>query len=50
MWVVWLLSLLLLSVPALAEFGFDEKYERDYNIFNPLNQLRPDNPFNPANR
>lgn len=51
MWVVFLLLLpLLFSVtPALAEPSFDEKYERDYNIFNPINQLRPDNPLNPIN-
>ena len=51
MWVVVLLLLpLLLSVtPALAEPGFSEKYERDYNIFNPLNQYRADNPLNPIN-
>jgi hypothetical protein len=32
-----------------AQMGFDEKYERDYNIFNPINQYRPDNPLNPIN-
>ncbi len=32
-----------------SEPGFDEKYQRDYNIFAPTNQLRPDNPFNPIN-
>ena len=31
-----------------AQTGFDEKYQRDYNIFNPANQYRPDNPLNPA--
>lgn len=48
MWVVFLLLLLLLFsvTPALAESGFSEKYERDYNIFNPLNQYRADNPMN----
>ncbi|HET9961108.1 MAG TPA: hypothetical protein VFQ34_02115 [Nitrospiraceae bacterium] len=42
--------LILLSGAAAgwAEMGFDEKYERDYNIFNPINQYRPDNPLNPA--
>ena len=29
--------------------GFDEKYQRNYNIFNPINQYRPDNPLNPIN-
>lgn len=48
--MVWLLGIfLLLAAPASAEFGFDEKYERDYNIFNPINELRPDNPLNPIN-
>lgn len=32
-----------------AQMGFDEKYERDYNIFNPINRYRSDNPFNPIN-
>ena len=46
---MWFVSLLLLSLlfsvtPALAEPGFSEQYERDYNIFNPINQYRPDNP------
>ena len=50
MWVVVLLLLpLVFSVtPAFAEPGFDPKYERDYNIFNPANQYAPDNPLNPA--
>ncbi len=38
MWMVWLLGFFLLAAPAFAEPGFDEKYERDYNIFNPINQ------------
>ncbi len=33
---------------AWAETGFDEKYERDYNIFNPANRYAQDNPLNPA--
>jgi len=46
---MWLLILFLLGVaPAGAESGFDEKYERDYNIFNPANRYAPDNPLNPA--
>jgi len=32
-----------------AETGFDQRYERDYNIFNPANQYAPNNPLNPAN-
>jgi len=34
---------------ASAEFGFDEPYERDDKILNPINQYRPDNPLNPIN-
>ncbi|MBI5316843.1 MAG: hypothetical protein HZB34_12820 [Nitrospirae bacterium] len=44
-----LLSLLFSITPALADPGFGEKYERDYIIFNPINQYRPDNPLNPIN-
>ena len=32
--LLWLASI----VTSLAEPGFDEKYQRDFNIFNPLNQ------------
>ena len=32
-----------------AEQGFDEKYQRDFNIFNPINQYQPGNPLNPIN-
>jgi hypothetical protein len=51
MWVVVLLLLPLVFAftPAFADPGFDEKYERDYNIFIPINQYRPDNPLNPIN-
>ena len=34
---------------ARMEMGFDDKYQRDYNIFNPINRYRPDNPLNPIN-
>ena len=40
---------LFIGVTAWAETGFDPKYERDYNIFNPINELRADNPLNPIN-
>lgn len=52
MWVVVLLLLpLFLSVtPTFADPGFAEKYERDYNIFNPANKYAPDNPLNPAQK
>ena len=33
----------------LAEPGFAEKYERGYNIFNPLNRYNSNNPYNPIN-
>jgi hypothetical protein len=49
MWLPVLLFLLAYSPFAFAESGFDPKYERDYNISNPLNQYRPDNPLNPIN-
>ncbi len=32
-----------------AETGFDPRYERDYNIFNPVTQYQSDNPLNPVN-
>jgi len=35
--LIFLLLLLFSATRALAEPGFSEKYERDYNIFNPLN-------------
>jgi hypothetical protein len=43
-----LLPLLFSATPAFAEQGFDPKFERDYNIFNPANQYAPANPLNPA--
>ena len=48
MWMVWLFCFLLFASPTLAEPGFSEKYERDYNIFNPASLYAPDNPLNPA--
>ena len=47
-----LLSVILLAIAVSAngETGFDPKYERDYNIFNPVNKYAPDNPLNPANQ
>ena len=49
MWILVLITLLLTVTPSVAEQGFDPKYERDYNIFNPLNQDRADNPLNLIN-
>ena len=34
MWMVWVLGLFLFAAPVIDGFGFDEKYERDYNTFN----------------
>jgi hypothetical protein len=38
------------AVSASGEPGFDPKYERDYNIFNPAKKFRPNNPLNPVDR
>ena len=46
--IAWLLLIVLSTAHASAEPGFSQKYERDYNIFTPTNQFRPDNPLNPA--
>ena len=35
MWMVWLIGFILFASPAYAKFGFNEKYERDYTMFNP---------------
>ena len=50
-----LLTILFLLIPFIAsvahsESGFDSRYERDYNIFNPTNKYASDNPLNPTNR
>ena len=47
--MVRLIDFIPFASPSYTEFGFDEKYERDYTIVNPLNQYRPDNPLNPIN-
>ena len=41
-----LLPLFFSVTPSLGNSGFSEKCERDYIIFNPLNQYRTDNPMN----
>jgi hypothetical protein len=41
--------LFMWAAPSLAETGFEQRYERDYNIFNPVTQYQPDNPLNPVN-
>ncbi|MBX9657835.1 MAG: hypothetical protein K2X00_04650 [Nitrospiraceae bacterium] len=48
MWILILMVLLSAVTPSFAEQNFSEKYERDYNIFNPASQYAPDNPLNPA--
>ena len=48
--VLLLLPLFFSVTPAFAEPGFDPKYERDYNIFNPINRYNPNTPFEPLNR
>jgi len=45
-----LLTTLLSAGSVGADIGFDERYERDYNIFNPITQYQPDNPLNPVNK
>ena len=44
------MTLFLGTTAAYADMGFDERYERDYNIFNPVNRYQPDNPLNPVNQ
>jgi hypothetical protein len=36
-----ILMLLASTSVSLAEPGFDEKYQRDFDIFNPINQYQP---------
>lgn len=53
MWILVLLVLIVLFLivtPSFAEQSFSKKYERDYNIFNPVSQYASDNPLKPANR
>jgi len=42
--------LVLSGATSYAEPGFDQRYERDYNIFNPTTQYQADNPLNPVNK
>jgi hypothetical protein len=44
--MLWLASMI---GTGRAEPGFDEKYQRDFNIFNPINQYQSTNPLNPIN-
>jgi hypothetical protein len=51
MWISGIvIGVWLWSVQVGAEMGFDPRYERDYNIFNPADRYQADNPLNPANR
>jgi hypothetical protein len=43
------MTLLIGTTTAYADMGFDPRYEREYNIFNPVNKYQPDNPLNPVN-
>ena len=43
------IMLCLWTTTGYAETGFDLRYERDYNIFNPATQYQADNPLYPAN-
>jgi hypothetical protein len=48
MWMAWPLGFFLLVIPVFADPGFDENYERDYNIFNRGNRYASNNQLNPA--
>ena len=48
--IVGLFLLVAATGTVRAEQGFDEKYQRDFNIFNPINQYQPANPLNPINQ
>lgn len=50
MWMVWPFCLFFFVAPALAEFSFSEKYERDYTILNPASQYATHNLLNLADR
>ncbi|HWV46393.1 MAG TPA: hypothetical protein VN039_10325 [Nitrospira sp.] len=44
------IMLLIPTTASQAEMGFDPRYERDYNIFNPVTKYQSDNPLNPVNK
>lgn len=52
MQVIMLIVLGILSeaTATWAAMGFDERYERDYNIYAPTSRYEPDNPLNPVNK
>ena len=47
--IVALFLLVAMTGTGRAEPGFEKKYQRDFNIFNPINQYQPGNPLNPIN-
>jgi len=47
--MLMVMMLFMCATTSRAGTGFDDKYERDYNIFTPTNRYAPDNPLNPAN-
>ncbi len=47
--IVGLFLFVAMTGTGSAEQGFDEKYQRDFNIFNPINEYQPGNPLNPIN-
>jgi hypothetical protein len=46
---VFLIMVLAWTTRGWADMGFDDRYERDYNIFNPITRYQPDNSLNPTN-
>jgi len=44
------MGVLLGTTMTWAAMGFDERYERDYNIYTPTNRYAPNNPLNPVNK
>lgn len=48
--IVGLLLRMAMTGTGRAEPGSDEKYQRDFNIFNPINRFDPGNPANPINQ
>ncbi len=42
--IVGLFLLVAMTGTGRAEHGFDEKYQRDFNIFNPINVYAPATP------
>lgn len=47
--MLMVMGILVGATASWAEMGFDERYERDYNIYAPTSRYEPDNPLNPVN-